>query len=312
MKSLDLICVGRCVVDLYCDQIGVPLSQGRSLSMYVGGCAANVAIGARRLRARTALLTHVGDDAMGEFVLENLRREDVDITHVIRDPEARTPLSIASIEPPDRFEVSYYRERAADMRVRLDDAPAEWLASSKAVVLTGNSLSVPEQVPVMVEIARRARAGGTRVIFDIDYRPTLWPQGTEELGALLPLADLVVGTEDEYRALTNLEDARQAFDTLRARTGALYVMKLGPRGAIAAVGDGGVAGAPAFPSTVLNTLGAGDAFLASFSVAWLKRAGLESALRDGNGAGAMVVSRHGCSSAMPTLNEFRAFMRMMR
>jgi 5-dehydro-2-deoxygluconokinase len=180
-RAFDLICVGRCAVDLYCDQIGVPLAKGKSLSMYMGGCSTNVAIGAARLGLNVALLTHVGCDETGDFAVETLAREGVDVSHVIRDPQARTPINIASIQPPDRFTVTYYRENAGDLRVTADDVTSEWLAAAKALLITGNSLVTPDSAGEIVQIARAAKAVGTAVVYDIDFRRSLWSGSDDEI-----------------------------------------------------------------------------------------------------------------------------------
>lgn len=301
------------MVDLYCDQVGSPLREAQSVSMYVGGCPTNVAVGAARLGLRVAMLTRVGDDRTGEFVRETFRREGIDVSHVVSDPNAHTPMVLAEILPPDRFALTWYRERPADLRIQEGDFDRAWLRQAKAVLISGNSYSTESAAAVTRTLVREARAAGCRIVYDIDYRPALWyeeeadgtrkPIEPERLREILPEVDLLVGTEEEYAALGGYAAARQ----LAPR--AITVLKLGPRGAqVARPGEGPVEVA-GFPVKVLNTLGAGDAFMAGFLSGWLREYPLEDCVRRGNANGALVVTRHGCAPAMPYRDEVAHFMK---
>ncbi|MEW6278469.1 MAG: 5-dehydro-2-deoxygluconokinase, partial [Candidatus Eremiobacterota bacterium] len=299
---IDLICAGRAMVDLYCDQVGSPLTEAQSLSMYVGGCPANVAVGTARLGLQVAMLTRVGDDTTGRFLKRTLEREGVDASRVRPDPQARTPMVMAEIQPPDRFSLTWYRERAADLCLQPEDFDPEWLGTARALLVSGHSMSTEAAARVAQELVRQAREAGLKVVYDIDFRPLLWkrPDVQEALCAPLPFADLVVGTEEEYAATGDRvrELAPQA----------TWVLKLGPRGARAAEPGQEPVEEAGFPVEVLNTLGAGDAFLSGFLFAWLDGLALEQCLRFGNANGALVVTRHGCAPAMPYRDELLHFM----
>lgn len=296
--NLDLICVGRCMVDLYCDQVGSPLEHGQSLSMYVGGCPTNVAVGAARLGLRTAMLTRVGEDGTGRFVVETLRREGIDVSRVRTAPGCLTPVVVVGIEPPGRFPIDWYRERPSDLALDESDLDRDFLASARAVLVSGNSMSRPDSARVLHALVSLA----PRVVYDLDYRPALW-QGDPRpwLQSLLPQVALVVGTEEEY-------EAAGGFDLVRSQTPGTCVRKLGPAGAEIAPPGEEPFPVPGFPVPVLNTLGAGDAFLAGFLSGWLRDQPLEECARRGNANGALVVSRHGCAPAMPFREEVERFL----
>src|SRR5688572_15852819 len=74
-RAFDVLCMGRSCIDLYAHEIGVPITAVRSFDAYVGGCATNVSVGTRRLGLRSALLTGVGTDQVGDFVLNFLNGE---------------------------------------------------------------------------------------------------------------------------------------------------------------------------------------------------------------------------------------------
>ncbi|HYG11314.1 MAG TPA: PfkB family carbohydrate kinase, partial [Pyrinomonadaceae bacterium] len=75
--SYDVLAMGRSSIDLYANEIGAPFTEVESFNAYVGGSPTNICVGARRLGLRTALLTAVGDDLVGDFVLNFLHREGI-------------------------------------------------------------------------------------------------------------------------------------------------------------------------------------------------------------------------------------------
>src|SRR5574341_1754550 len=123
-KRLDVLTMGRCAVDFYCNDIGVPLKYARSFNMYVGGCPANVAIGTRRLGLKSGILTRVGTEPLGDFIMHFLETEGVGTEAVVRDPRHLSGLVVLGIEPPDKFPLTFYRENCADINLTLDDVRA--------------------------------------------------------------------------------------------------------------------------------------------------------------------------------------------
>ena len=175
---------------------------------------------------------------------------------------------------------------------------------------------------------RCRQAAGSEVILDIDYRPVLWGLGghgtgevrfvddatvTQHLQSILPHCTVIVGTEEEIHIAGGATETIAALRRIRAISPALIVVKRGSHGAAAFSGPipGAVEDAitaTGFPIEVYNVLGAGDAFLAGFLRGYLREEPLERALRLGNAAGALVVSRHGCAPAMPTWPELQHFL----
>jgi 5-dehydro-2-deoxygluconokinase len=327
-KPLDLLAVGRSSVDLYGQQVGGRLEDMGSFAKYVGGSPTNTAIGAARLGLKTALLTRVGADHMGRFIREQLVREGVDVTSVITDEARLTALVILGIRDRESFPLIFYREDCADMALTLEDVDEAQVRAARAVLINGTHLSQPGVFDASMRAASLAAQSGGKVVFDVDYRPVLWGLTARDLGEnrfvahdavtailqrVLPICDLVVGTEEEMHILGGSTDTIAALRSIRELTGALLVCKRGPQGCSAFPGaipgslDEGVAG-PAFAVEVFNVLGAGDAFMSGFLRGWLKDEPLERCCELANAAGAIVVSRHGCAPAMPTWPEMQAFL----
>ncbi len=325
--DLDVVCIGRAAVDLYGEQIGGRLEDMRTFAKYVGGSPTNTAIGGARLGLRTGVISRVGDEHNGRFVRETLQRESVDVTCLRTDPTRLTALVFLGIRDPDTFPLVFYRERCADMGLSVDDIDEAYLSRAQAVLISGTHLSHPDTRAACIRAMKLARQLGKRVVLDIDYRPVLWGltapglgeqrfvssgRVTEQLQAVLPDCDLIVGTEEEIHIAGGSTDSRAALVAIRAVSAALIVMKRGPMGCVAfdrAIPDDleqGLRG-PGFPVEVFNVLGAGDAFMAGLLRGWVRNEPLRQALRYANACGAIVVSRHGCAPAMPSWAELQFF-----
>ena len=328
MKSLDLVAIGRSSVDLYGEQVGGRLEDMASFAKYIGGSPTNTAVGLARLGLDAALVTRVGADHMGRFIREQLVREGVDVRSVRTDPERLTALVMLGIRDSETFPLLFYRENCADMALGPGDLDEDQLGSAAALLINGTHLSAPGVLDASLKAVEIVRKSGGRVVLDIDYRPVLWGLAerdmgenrfvasaavTEQLQQVLPLCDLVVGTEEEMHILGGSLDTVRALEAIRARTLALLVCKLGAAGCAAFpdvipidLSDGLVVAG--FPVEVFNVLGAGDAFMAGFLSGWLRDEPVERCCMLGNACGAIVVSRHGCAPAMPTKVELEAFL----
>src|SRR3712207_3937967 len=136
-KTYDLIAMGRSSIDLYSNDIGAPFEEITSFAAYVGGCPLNISVGARRLGCRAALLTAVGDDKVGDFVLHFLNGEGVETRFAPRKPGKRTSAVVLGIEPPDRFPLTYYRDNCADIELTIDDVLRTPIADSHVLLISG-------------------------------------------------------------------------------------------------------------------------------------------------------------------------------
>jgi 5-dehydro-2-deoxygluconokinase len=309
--DFDVICMGRSCIDLYAHEVGVPITAVKSFDAYVGGCPANVSVGTRRLGLRSALLTAVGEDQVGDFVLHFLEAEGVTTRFIPRKKGRRTSAVILTIQPPDRFPLTFYRDNCADIGLTTDDVTACPIADARMVFLTGTGLMLDPSRTATMLAAERARAEAVPVLVDLDYRPDQWA-GMDAYGtsvrALLRQATLAVGTEEETRAAANLDELDEAVERLLESGVEALIVKRGARGSSVYRSDGSRTDVSAFPVEVLNVLGAGDAFASGFIYGQLQGWSLEASARMGNAVGAIVVTRHGCANFMPRLPEVQRFM----
>jgi 5-dehydro-2-deoxygluconokinase len=310
-QAYDVIAVGRSSLDLYAHQIGSAMADVRSFDAYIGGCPLNVSVGTRRLGLRSLLLTAVGDDQVGDFIVVSLDREGVETRFIPRKIGRRTSAVVLTIQPPDRFPLTFYRDNCADRALTVDDVARAPVAAGRVVFVTGTGLSHEPGRAATRAAAETARHAAVPVVVDIDYRPDQWDGAAEfarEVRLLLQSATLAIGTEEEIAAATGTSDACAGAGALLATGIRALVVKRGARGATIFRPGASAADVAPFPIEVLNVLGAGDAFASGFLYGYLQDWTLERAARLGNACGAIIVTRHGCANFMPTLDEVGAFL----
>jgi len=325
--TYDLMTLGRVSMDLFSLQIGAPFSEIKSFDTGVGGSPINIAIGSSRLGLKTAALTAVGEDMVGNFVIDFLQNEGVDTQFVTRKADARTGLAVLGIEPPDKFPLVFYRENPADVYFSIEDVKAAPIESTRAVLLSGTALSRGSARDATLYLAEVASRTETTLFMDLDVRPDQWAHPLAyglNVRTVLPAVDVIIGTEEEfYSALSpnpepimakepmneamhkELNQLVQAM--LNRHPEKVLVVKRGAQG-ISVFRDGDVTDVSGFPVEIVNTVGAGDAFASGLIYGYLQGWNWLQIGRFANACGALVVTRHGCAKAMPYNEEVQTFI----
>ena len=321
---LDLITAGRVSMDLFARDIGADFIDISAFETGVGGSPVNIAIGASRLGLSALAFTAVGDDEVGRFVKHYLRGEGVDARHVISKPGKRTGMAVVGVQPPDRFPLQFYREDAADIHLSIDDALRLPLNQARALQLSGTALSRGSARDVTVYLAERARRLGLASFIDLDLRPDQWTHALAfglNLRRVLPLCDVIIGTEEEFEAALSPEPESvmaggQVADHQRlqrqmrqfcAESAATLIVKRGERG-VTVMRRETELDVPGFPVEVVNTVGAGDGFASGLIAGWSKGWDWRRTARFANACGALVVTRNGCARALPYWDEATQFI----
>ncbi len=320
-RRFDLACLGRLAVDLYAQQFGARLEDVSSFAKYLGGSSANIAFGAARLGLKAAMISRVGDEQMGRFLVETLRREGCDTSMVQIDPERLTGLVLLGLKDRDTFPLLFVRENCADMAIEASKIDEAFVADCRALLITGTHLSQPTVRAASAAALDHAAKHGVVRVLDIDYRPVLWgltrrgeganryvpdAKVSASLQAMLPRFDLLIGTEEEFLIAGGVAgDLLASLRRVREVTPAAMVVKLGAKGCCFIDGDvpPRLEDAPTAVGErieVFNVLGAGDAFAAGLMTGLLRGQGFLDAAKLANACGAIVVSRHACAPAMPT------------
>jgi fructokinase len=276
-----------------------------SFQRRAGGAPANVAVGLERLGESPWLCTTLSTDAFGEFLAETLEREGLSGRFVTR-VDRPTALAFVSHDPDGEREFLFYREDTAD--VHLDTTPVDEAALSTVewVVVGGVTLTVDPARRATFELVERARAAGCRVAFDPNMRPELWPEGTDPTATIermLAEADLLRATPEDFaptRVPTDGNFARRLLD----RGPDTVLLTEGERGARAVAGHNSPWGHgewhhPGFEADVVDTTGAGDAFLAGALAALVDGADPAELLAFASAVAAVATTDSGAMSALP-------------
>ncbi|MFI1161913.1 sugar kinase [Streptomyces sioyaensis] len=272
-----------------------PLRHQRSLELGTGGAESNVAIGAARLGVPTAWIGRVGDDEIGKLVLASLRAEGVDTTAVHVDPGAPTGLMLKARRTVVDRRVTYYRRGSAGSRLSPEDVNEPLVLGAALLHVTGITPALSASARDAVEHAvRLARENGVPVSLDVNYRATLWSRHEAQscLAGLARQADVLFAGEDEA-ALLGATGDHVALAAQLARLGpAEVVVKRGRYGAYALV-DGTAHETAAIPTTVVDPVGAGDAFVAGYLAERILGAPLPDRLRTAATCGAAACAVRG-------------------
>ncbi|MDO4434826.1 MAG: 5-dehydro-2-deoxygluconokinase [Cardiobacteriaceae bacterium] len=323
-RQYDLACLGRLAVDLYGETIGVGLENTPSFQKYLGGSSANIAFGTARLGLKSAMISRVGNEQMGRFLIQTLQNEGCDTSQIQIDPERLTALVFLALKDQETFPLLFYRRDCADMNIDEAHISEEFIKNCKALLITGTHLSTEKVLNASRKALSYARKHGTKTVLDIDYRPVLWgltstgdgetryiasDRVSQHLQAQLPLFDLVIGTEEEFLIAGGVEnDLIASLKKARECTEAVFILKRGALGCQVLTGaiPDDLSALPIYAGErieVLNVLGAGDAFASGFLYGLITGKNYEESARIANVCGAIVVSRHGCAPAMPTADE---------
>lgn len=329
MPTYDSLHMGRSSIDLYSNDVGAAFPEITSFAAYVGGSPTNISVGGQRLGLKTALLTAVGTDPVGDFILNFLNKEGVETRFIPRKTQHRSSAVVLGIEPPDRFPLVYYRDNCADINLNIDDVIASPIRDCKVFQFAGTNLSKEPSRSATMFAVEEAKQAGAKIILDVDFRPDQWHDVRAfgvQIRAVLPLVDLVIGTQDEINAAmlddprkmnlshsqvsdTKVEgDSRHNIEKMLENRLEAVVEKVGSEGAKIHLPSGEIVHAGGFPVEIYNILGAGDAFGGGFIYGYINGWSLYKSARLGNACGAIVVTKHGCANFMPTFDEVMAFV----
>lgn len=303
--QIEVVTIGRSGVDIYPLQTGVGLEEVSTFGKFLGGSPTNVAVAAARMGHTAASITGVGDDPFGRFVRSEMVRLGVTDEFVVVNSNFNTPVTFCEIFPPDDFPLYFYREPSApDLQLRPSDIPEDVVRNAKVFLFSGTGLSVePSRSAHHHALNVRNKQGWT--IADLDYRPMFWEDeetASREIGASLESVNVAVGNREECWIAVGEKEPDRAADALLERGVEIAIVKQGPKGTLAKTKEERIE-VPVTAVETVNGLGAGDSFAGSLSHALIMGWDIPKAIQFASTAGAIVVSRLECSTAMPREEE---------
>jgi len=309
----DIVAMGEILVDF------IPVKPGSYMDVPAfekcfGGAPFNYAVAAARLGAKVGALTAVGSDPFGEFLLETLRREQID-TSQVKVKKARTTLAFVVSEPSGERSFFFYRKpwaETADTLLSPSDVNPAYLRGVKILHYSGVALSHSPERETVFKAVEETRASGGLVSYDPNIRLDLWGSA-EELKAVneeaMKTADIILLARDEAELLFGETDPRRAAAQVKARYHPRYVaLKLGAQGSYVEDEAGTAVSKPAFKVEVVDTTGAGDGWGAAFGFGLIQGWSLDACVTVANAVGALIVTKRGAITAMPTRVELGSFL----
>ena len=310
-KQFDFVAIGRLCIDLNANEINCPMEETMTFTKYVGGSPANIAIGLANLGLKTSFIGKVANDQMGSFIQNYLVQKNIDTSNIIVDQtSAVTGLAFTEIKSPSDCSILMYRDNVADLLLHPSEVKEEVISNSKALLISGTALaSSPSREAVFLALDYAVKHG-TRVIFDLDYRPYTWKDEAETAvyyNLAAEKCDIIIGTREEFdmmeKVLNVQHDDEQTASKWFAYKAELVVIKHGGDGSIAYSKDGSRSKSGIFRTNVLKTFGAGDSYASAFIYKLMQGDTVEAAMKYGSVSASIVISKHSCSDAMPTVDE---------
>lgn len=303
-SRFEVVSIGRAGVDMYPRESGKVLADVERFARFLGGSATNVAAATAKLGHRTAIVTRVGDDDFGGFLLRELRRLGVATDFVLSVPRSQTPLTFCELFPPDHFPLYFYAPNAPYFEISVAELDLDVIAEVPVFwsTLTGMAQEPSRAAHIAAWTARGAR---DHTILDLDYRERFWESSDAARRAAheaLQYASVAIGNRMESTLVSGWSQPEAAAEWLLGRGVSLAIVKMGPDGVLAMTRDESLR-LPALPVEVVNGLGAGDAFGGAVCHGLLLGWSLADTIAFANAAGALVATRLACAEAMPSETE---------
>ncbi|MGO3506919.1 MAG: sugar kinase [Brachybacterium tyrofermentans] len=326
-SAARVVAVGETMAMMRSGTIG-SLAHLPSVDISLGGAESNLAIGLRRLDVPVAWVSRVGDDPLGTRVMREIRAEGVEV-HCTVDPTRPTGLMLKSRPNGTTTRVDYYRAGSAASALTPDDLPAGLIEQAQILHLSGITPLLSETAHATnVAAVQRAVAAGVQISLDVNYRSRLGSQEllAERLGEILEHVDIVFGGPEELSILAptaggagaggagaaadsdevDESDHRALLRALEA-DGRQVIVKLGADGG-AALADGAILEAPGHRVDVVDTVGAGDAFVAGYLSAQLDGLDVAARLARANACGALACTTPGDWEGAPRRSDLEALL----
>jgi len=304
----DIVAIGEPMLEFNAEEAGA-LSDVRHFVAGWGGDTSNFAIAASRAGGRVGYLTRLGDDEFGESFLKLWQREGIDVTRIVKDPDAFTAAYFISRKGKQHY-FTYFRRDSAASRMTPGFLPQDYIAGAKLLHVSGISqaisVSASETVSAAIAIARSA---GRLVSYDPNFRPKLWAldRARAVIHDTCRQADLIFPSLDDARQLTGMAAPEEIARFYLGLGPKVVVVKLGAEGALLATADG-LHRVPPYKVDSIDMSGAGDTFDGAFVAAYLAGRPVDACLRFANAAAAITTTGLGCVAPVPRLKEIEAFV----
>lgn len=312
----DVAAIGEVLIDFTPDGVN---DQGIArFARNPGGAPANVLAMNAKLGGRTAFIGKVGRDDFGKFLVDVLKGSGIGTEGVLMDADVNTTIAFVQLNEFGDRSFSFYRKPGADMMLREDELRWDIIADSHIFHYGSISFTDDPCRGAAHAAIRFAKDQGKILSYDPNYRPFLWDEeerAVREILNALPMADILKVSEEEMLLLTGESDLETGARKLREQRPGLVLVSRGEFGSFYCA-ECGTGQMPAFKVDVVDTTGAGDAFLGAVhyrlrdrdvqDIDRLTKEELDDILDFANAAGGLTATKRGAIPSMPTLEEIAA------
>ncbi len=302
----DIITIGELLIDLI-GQEGKSLKETEIFKRFPGGAPANVAVGIARLGGNVGIITKVGNDFFGDFLLSKLKNEGVDTSQISVDPLLKTGLAWVGLDEEKKPTFAFHRTPCADLNLQMRDINTEYIKRAKILHYGTVSLTNEPSRSAIFHAVNLANEQGLTISCDPNFRKDLW-KDENPYPLLLKLISktqiLKISREDAIGLTGDASD--EAFHELLNKGLEIILVTMGNKGTRAITKDKEY-NAPAFKVNVVDTTGAGDAFMAGFLYMYHKTKEIHNSLIMGNKVACLSLTKMGATSALPNLKEVNGY-----
>ena len=313
--------IGEALIDFIPDVKGERLKDVPSFTRVAGGAPANVIGAVTKLGIPSKMLTKLGDDPFGDYIIDVLNDAGIDTSNIERDQEGETALAFVSLAADGNRDFKFYRKNSADLRYSVDDIPEDILDDCGMIHFCSVDLVESPMKEAHKKLIDMAIEQGVKVSFDPNLRFSLW----DDLDALkktvndfIPYADIIKISDEELEFITGKTDIKDAVPDLLSGRAKYVIYTKGADGAEIYTKDG-VVEAPGYSIDVLDTTGAGDSFIGAFLFCILRDEidDLDSVSKDklyeyldfANAYAANTSTKEGALAAMATMDEIQEWIK---
>jgi len=316
-----LVSLGTIIMDMFPGSDTTEFREGCAFKAEPGGSAANVAVCAAKLGLRSAFIGKVGDDDFGHLLASVLKKNNADVTGLRFDPVRRTTLNFHIRLPNGEYKYLFYRNPGADTNLRADEVDPAVVAQAGALHIDSLCLTDSPAKETALCLASLARKNNVPVSFDFNYRPPVWPDpsiAVEAAWEILPFVDILKVNKNEFNLLLPEKNITGGEELLFGSGIKILLLTLGAAGCHAAC-PGFHVDIPAMKVETVDTVGCGDAFIASFLTFLIKRGltnvtmeQLKESVLYADAAASLTSARYGAMNALPDLSEVDKYWKERR
>ncbi|MBS3811287.1 MAG: sugar kinase [Halanaerobiales bacterium] len=308
-SKIDVVSFGEMLVDFISQKNEVLLSKAEEFTRHFGGSAANVTVNLRRLGVKTRLITRIGDDAFGHFLLDVLNKENINTNGIQIDQKRKTPLVFINKTAGTPAWVAY---RAADKYLEFNEKVEYLIKNAKILYLTTFIISQNPARKVALKILNMIKENPKKLLaFDPCYRPSLWSDskmGKSLVKKIIALSDFIKPSLDDAKIFFGTESPENYIDKYLQLGANIVILTMGKDGVLFSDGKTKIH-LPSYADEVVDVTGAGDAFWAGFITAILDGMSVKKAVELGNITAVFKIRGIGALSPIPSKKHLIKFMK---